>query len=213
MTNASYINNKNPKSYWPPPHQKGCGGQWCCPGISKNLILNCRSQMPGGDGKAKGPWAAAPLQSAQLHLWNKEKNPLAEHKLLSTFSSPHQNLGSQEHTEQNRSVQLLCPMTKEIYNWDKKSHNYIFIDFNILINSNNSHLTKWFSDLFVCVDVKMLEGKLFYNTGDFDDLPLYFKVLFSSNSSTSAVARALSPSCCHDNNALPNSEYWNPSAV
>lgn len=60
-------------------------------------------------------------------------------------------------------------MTKEIYNWDKKSHNYIFIDFNILINSNNSHLTKWFSDLFVCVDVKMLEGKLFYNTGDFDD--------------------------------------------
>lgn len=57
----------------------------------------------------------------------------------------------------------------------KKSPNCIFIDFNILINSNNSHLTKWFSDLFICVDVEMSEGKRFYSKGDFDEqTPIVF---------------------------------------
>lgn len=51
----------------------------------------------------------------------------------------------------------------------KKSPSCIFIDFNILINSKNSHLTKWFSDSFICVDVEMSEGKLFYSKGDFDE--------------------------------------------
>lgn len=49
----------------------------------------------------------------------------------------------------------------------EKSPNYIFTDFNVLINFNNSHLTKWFSDLFFCMDVAMSEGKLFYSKGDF----------------------------------------------
>lgn len=34
----------------------------------------------------------------------------------------------------------------------KKSPNNIFTDFNVLIKSNNSHLTRCFSDLFICVD-------------------------------------------------------------
>lgn len=191
--------NKDPQPYWPPPHKQGCGGQWCCPGISKNLILNCRSQVSGVMANLRDP---EQLHPCDLHSYTLEirENPLAEHKLLSISTNivlcPIKTWVARN--TWNRRVELLCPMTK-------KNPYDIFIDFNDLINSNNPHLTKWFSDLFICVDMEMSEGKLFYSKGDFDDqTPIVFKVLFSSSSSTSAVARALSPSCCHDSNALLN---------